>query len=559
MRILFSSPVTPFFVSEDGIDPLDPFTGQLSPAQGAFAMTGHSHYWAFYLLAENLSAESCVLEHPSMPEFEAELRKGYDILGLQVNWNTLSKTAEMVDRARHLAPETRIVIGGYAIAQLLDPLPSDHEAAARILDGAHALCREEGVRFMRRLIDDGPIDRPITQFTLPRSGSHLAAAGPVANGIGGRPVLVSLGCPAGCDFCNTSAFFRRKKLSVAGPDEAFGFMRHHFERDGGPRGFFQLFDEDLYWTPSWSRELGQRLRGDPMTMGKVGYFAFGSVRTLSKFEPEELAANGLASVWIGVESTLDDVHRSSAHLGKRRGKDIAELFESLHEVGITTIGSLILGFDFHTPDNVRQDVDAFVELSPTISQVTPLVPCAGTALYERMKSSGRLDAAFGWTTVGGFRTHAPSSPLHFEWSELAAVITESNQRLFSETGPSALKQLDTSLRGHLRLREHEDPALRARGRMLGETAQTQYPILDAVMDNAPSARVRDRARDVRERWIESFGRPDETQRALGRALSDRIRAFTSELQRPAAAHTPPTRWTHYRPGTAPEVIRTVAH
>ena len=40
------------------------------------------------------------------------------------------------------------------------------------------------------------------------------------------------------------------------------------------------------------------LRDDPVTMGKVGYFTFGSVRTLSKFDPEEL---------VGFEKFMADV------------------------------------------------------------------------------------------------------------------------------------------------------------------------------------------------------------------------------------------------------------
>lgn len=558
MRVLFASPITPFSLSAEGIDPLDPFTGQLSPTQGPFVMTMHSHYWAFYMMAENLDAESCVLEHPSLAQFEQELRNGYDVLGLQVNWNTLGQTAEMVQRARRLAPGTRIVIGGYAIPQILDPLPPDRDAAAAILEGAHELCREEGVRFMRRLIGDGPVERPITQLTLPRSGSYLSAVGPVARGMGGRPILVSLGCPAGCDFCNTSAFFRSKKIRVAEPEQAHAFMRHHLLHDGNERAAFELFDEDLFWQPSYSRRLGALLRDDPATSGKVGYFTFGSVRTLSKLDPEELVANGLSAVWIGVESTLDDVLRSSAHLGKRKGKDVAALFGSLQDVGISTIGSLILGFDFHTPENVHRDIDAFVELAPTISQVTPLIPCAGTKLYERMKASGRLDPGFGWTVPGGFQANPPVAPLHFEWPQLSKIIADANQRLYQETGPSALKQLNTSLRGHLRLRAHTDPVLRARGQMLGEMARGMYPMLEAVRDNAPSERVRERTREIGERWREAFGEPDETLRTLGRALSERIRAFGEAPPSPVTSHTPPTRWTYYRPGAAPEVVRQAA-
>src|SRR5581483_4707782 len=157
MRVLFASPYGPRRLV-DGRDPLDPFTGQLSPAQGPYALRMQAHYWAFYLMAENLRAETCVLEHPTLGEFEAELRKGYDWLGLQLNWNTLREAARMIERARVVAPRTRIVVGGYALPQVMDPLPADHAVAETIRAGADQLCWTEGVTYMRTLLDDGPIE-----------------------------------------------------------------------------------------------------------------------------------------------------------------------------------------------------------------------------------------------------------------------------------------------------------------------------------------------------------------------------------------------------------------
>lgn len=557
-RVLFASPCGPLSLVE-GRDPLDPFTGQLSPTQGAYAMTMHGHHWAFYLMAENLRAECCVLEHPDVEEFETELRRGYDVLGLQLNWNTLRQNAEMIERARRIAPDTRIVVGGYALPQVLDPLPPDEDVAAVIRDGAHAFCQEEGVRFMRRLLGDDPVGRPITQYTLPAGGSHLSLLGPgTGAGPGSHPILVALGCPAGCDFCNTSAFFRRKKIAVADPEEVHRFMRHRLRARDSGSAQFELFDEDFFWEADFSRKLGRRLRDDATTRGRVGYFTFGSVRTLSRFDPEELAANGLGTVWIGVESTLPDALRPGAHLGKRKGLKLQALFEGLREVGIQTVGSLILGFDFHTPENVGCDVDAFLGLRPTVSQVTPLIPCSGTPLYERLKETGRLDPDFGWTRTGGFRRFPPVAPRHLSWPALQDSIEAANRRLFLELGPSALRSLDTALRGHLRLRAHDDPVLRTRSATLGGTALRMYPVLEALRLRPPSPAVEERIREVAERWTEAFGEPPEELRALGRALAERVRAFEEDPPAPPERLDAPTRWTWYRPGEPPRVVKKAA-
>jgi haloalkane dehalogenase len=420
------------------------------------------------------------------------------------------------------------------------------------------LCREEGVAFMRRLVGDLPFDRPITQFTLPCSGSYLAALGPAARVIRSHPILVALGCPAGCDFCNTSAFFHRRKVQVASPGAVAAFMAHHVRVDGEPYTQFELFDEDLFWEPDFSRTLGRHLREEPATHGRAGYFTFGSVRTLSRLDPEELVANGLAMVWIGVESTLGEVLQPSAHLGKRKGRDVAALFADLREAGIPVIGSLILGFDFHTPDNVERDIDAFVALDPAISQVTPLVPCAGTALYARLKKAGRLDPRFGWTVAGGFRSYPPLAPAHLTWDELQARIDHANRRLYLETGPSGLKTLDTALRGHLRFRDASDSVLRTRAEIQGDAARRQYPILAALRAHPPSAEVAERTREVAARWREAFGEPDELLVGLGRAFADRIGEWLRSPPEPAAVQQPPMRRTYYRPGATPEVRKRAA-
>jgi hypothetical protein len=189
--------------------------------------------------------------------------------------------------------------------------------------------------------------------------------------------------------------------------------------------------------------------------------------------------------------------------------------------------------------------------------VTPLVPCAGTRLYDRLKEAGRLDPRFGWTT-GAFGRHPPMAPLHLTWEQLQATIADANRRLLTRVGPSGLTALDTAVRGHLRLRRHPDPALRARADMLAEAARRQYPILEAVLAHPPSDVVAERAREVRERWREAFGDPPELLVALGQAFAARVRALLDEPPSPPAIAKEPTRWTVYRPGDPPRVRRRAA-
>ena len=127
MRILLAGPYwSPRRL--DAVDPRDPFTGYA--ADGPFALTGDAHPWALYLLAENVRAESVVLEHPTCAEFEAELRRGYDLVCLSANRATMAATADMLVRARTLAPAARVVVGGPGVPDILDPLPADPDMRA---------------------------------------------------------------------------------------------------------------------------------------------------------------------------------------------------------------------------------------------------------------------------------------------------------------------------------------------------------------------------------------------------------------------------------------------
>lgn len=172
---------------------------------GDFQMDMYGHYFALYLLAENISNPTTVLESPHGDEFDRELDEGYDYVGFQLKSLHTKKIARMIRRIREKRPATKIMAGGYGVATLDNPVPGDVDGdGAYIRENADYLCRGEGVRFMRELLGDEPVEREITQYNVPMFS--------IGNILGTRgihfripSILVSLGCPNGCDFCNTSA------------------------------------------------------------------------------------------------------------------------------------------------------------------------------------------------------------------------------------------------------------------------------------------------------------------------------------------------------------------
>jgi len=271
-RILFTNPYGPYDL-EWGENQYDILESRLQRGQGPFTLKSHSHCLALNLIAENINAQSTVMEYPHIEDFEEELRKGYDYLGIQLISVTIYKVARMIRIAREISPQTKIVIGGYGILNLYDPPPGETGGDAEyILKEADYLCEEDGVRFMRKILGDEPVDRPMTQKYLPRGSAHY----PGFEGFADRSMgmaLVALGCPNGCEFCCTSAMFKKKKIYVATPEETFETIKHNCRRNGGRATSTTLLDEDLLLNPDYVRALGKLIQEDKeFGLRKLSYF-----------------------------------------------------------------------------------------------------------------------------------------------------------------------------------------------------------------------------------------------------------------------------------------------
>ena len=177
-----------------GEDRYDLTASRTARGHGVFKISTHMHYWALYLIAENITNPTTVLENPHWDEFERELEQGYEVVGFQLKSLHTAKIARMMKHIREKYPKTKIVVGGYGVGTLGQAVPGDFKGdAVYIHENADHLCREEGVRFMRRILDDGPIDREITQYHLPMCGATMGGIERMQVRL--QVILVALGCP----------------------------------------------------------------------------------------------------------------------------------------------------------------------------------------------------------------------------------------------------------------------------------------------------------------------------------------------------------------------------
>jgi haloalkane dehalogenase len=536
MRVLLSNMCRPYPVMPPHRDGIDQYGQRFTKGQGAYQTAiEYPHSTALHLIAQNLQADTTVLDAPTLEGFRRELRAAPEWLGLSFPVALADRALEMVRLARAVSPRTRVVLGGPGVACLAQHVaPGDELRAA-----ADEVCVGDGVGFMRRLLGEDA-GRPVQQ-DLPPAGIMRPFGLPLRPAASAFPVVAALGCGAACDFCYTSVAFGHQRLVLADPAELAAAIDRGAARAG--RGtVVVVMDEDLFADGAYARELLRRLAG-AHALHRVGggLMVFGSVRSLAPLDPEELVRAGIVQVWLGVESTLDE-----SPYAKRTGAGLAETFARLHDHGVATVGSLILGFDFHDPENLRADIERFVDLHPSMYQVLPLIPPPGTRLYDRLHGAGRL-APHRAPDVHYYGTFCRYQ--NFSVEELWAFEDLAERLLWERYGPSLVSLLDVYLRGHARLQGRRDEQLRVRADALAAYARDLWPVAWAAASAGPTAEARARAADALARYRAQLGAPTVAQRATGVAVLGVTRGIDVARRVGAGRLTQPRSYrTVYRAG-----------
>jgi len=217
------------------------------------------------------------------------------------------------------------------------------------------------------------------------------------------------------------------------------------------------------------------------------FFCFASVRALSQYTTEELVRMGIDGLWIGVEG------RRSGY-AKQAGTDIATLFGELRQSGIMILASMILGFDYQTPEIIQEELDYLIAQKPTLSQFLIYGPTPGTPFYDRIMKEKRLredmveDREYYFHQSTGFDamvTHPTLSPQE---------LRQQQQRCFSEDfkslGPSIIRSVECYLNGYLRWRNHPEPLIRKKAQGFRRDFIKSVVILPAAIALGPSLKAR---------------------------------------------------------------------
>lgn len=472
---------------------------RLTRDQDVFTFTNHAHFQALHFIAQNISAECVVLEHPWRDDLTEELMKGYDYVGINFTMVNIARTFEMCEIIKQTAPNTKTVLGGYGTACFNTIFQSDEE----ILKFADYVCHGEGVSFFRQLLDE-PLDAPIKQMVGPTGGAGFSWLDPYPSGGKLSCVISGLGCPNMCEFCSTSHYYGGEFIEMSNADQMFEGMRQSWRSHPGAVGEIAIFDENLYKNKEKVSRLGQLIRENKeFGLSKMAHFGFGSIEDLSGYEVvEDLVLNGVGTIWIGVESLYSE-------LAKRQGRDTKEVFDELHAHGINTVGSWIGGWDFHTKENIEPDLDYFVSCKSTQSQLLPLTPIPGTTLFERLKAEDRLDEARQAKAYFGRTSGVHEWRKNFTEAEIGHIVESAHHRLYQENGPTIMRRLRVNLNGYKFCKNSSHEALRDhRAQYHRVMCAWDYPFSRACEFFAPNEKVKEDIAQLRREYSDEFGRPD---------------------------------------------------
>jgi hypothetical protein len=219
-------------------------------------------------------------------------------------------------------------------------------------------------------------------------------------------------------------------------------------------------------------------RGTPLSI-----FAFASVKALSRYTPQELLETGVDGVWVGFEG-------KRSGYSKQEGKPIEELIPELRSHGITVLSSMILGFDYQTPEIIREEMAGFLALRPTYGQFLIYGPTHGTPFYERVMREGRLRPDM-LANLDHYYKHCDGFTSMVMHPTMTAEQIESLQRECFDTdfrvnGPSILRSVEVWFQGWKRYHNSDSPYLRAKAERWAEEIHFAWPLFRVAKRSGPT-------------------------------------------------------------------------
>ena len=197
-------------------------------------------------------------------------------------------------------------------------------------------------------------------------------------------VYSSKGCPCRCAFCSNVNF--HKSTHRKRPNEyVIAELKYLIDNYGLNGGYFS---DELWCTKkSDMQDFCRRVHENHMD------FRWGIETRIGIFNEEDFQTMydaGCRWIIFGIETgkpeMLEKIHKNI------KLEDIKPTMDALKRIGITSIGSYIIGFPDETADQLRDTAELIRSVDANLSVISHFTPLPGTELYDEMVAQKRLKA-----------------------------------------------------------------------------------------------------------------------------------------------------------------------
>ncbi len=193
-------------------------------------------------------------------------------------------------------------------------------------------------------------------------------------------LVVSRGCPYGCDFCYKQAFFRGGRSFYTQPVDA---ALAEIQRLTGRHLYF--LDDHLFGDARFALDLFDGMMG----MGRL-WQAAGTVQSILRPKLlERAAAAGLRSLFVGFETLSSDNLRAQ-HKRHNLTQEYGRAICKLHDLGVMVNASFVFGMDDDDDSVFDRTVEWALGHGVETATFHILTPYPGTALHSRLQREGRI-------------------------------------------------------------------------------------------------------------------------------------------------------------------------
>ncbi len=285
-------------------------------------------------------------------------------------------------------------------------------------------------------------------------------------------IIPSVGCPMGCNFCTTSAFFGGKGKIINFFETGAELYRVMCEAEAnlGAKSFF-IMDENFLLQRKRAMELLDLMQRNNKSWS---FYVFSSANAIRKYSMEELVQLGISWVWMGLESP-------QSNYSKLDGVDTVKLTHEMRAHGIKALGSTIVGLEHHTPANIQDEIEYAVSHDTDFHQFMLYTPVPGTPLYTQIKDEGRLLTDTDLADIHGqFKFNFKHDAISRDDSQ--KFLDWAFWRDFERNGPSIYRICRTTLEGWKRYKNYPDLRVRKRFEWEAKKIRNNYAAILWAME-----------------------------------------------------------------------------